>query len=156
MVNRGDSETNRRKVFEHQLTFPVVSQHRWEISRKYGIFATPIAYLIDEQGIIIADVAVGGDAILALTKERGQAMREHMQARLELLRKELEKGQVELQKVESQRTYLHETLLRISGAVRVLEELLAEEPFAEQNGTASTDNAQLAATRSNGIDNRQA
>ncbi len=156
MVSRGDRETNRRKVSEHQLTFPVVLQHRWEISREYGIFATPIAYLIDERGIIVADVAVGGDAILALTKEKRQTMREHMQARLELLRKELEKGQVELQKVESQRTYLHETLLRISGAIRVLEDLLAEEKSVEQNGTGSGDKVQLATARSNGIDNRQA
>ncbi len=82
-------------------------------------------------------------------------MREHMQARLELLRKELEKGQVELQKVESQRTYLHETLLRISGAIRVLEELLAEEQSAEQNGATGADKAQLATTHSNGIESRQ-
>jgi len=83
-------------------------------------------------------------------------MREHMQARLELLRKELEKGQIELQKVESQRTYLHETLLRISGAIRVLEELLAEEQSAEQNGAASADKAQLPTTYPNGSDSRQA
>jgi hypothetical protein len=53
-------------------------------------------------------------------------MRESIQARLETLKKELEKGQAELQKVEAQRTYLHESMLRISGAVQVLEELLAE------------------------------
>ena len=76
-------------------------------------------------------------------------MREHMQARLEFLRKELEKGQIELQKVESQRTYLHETLLRISGAIHVLEELLAEGHPAEQNGTPSADRAQLATPESN-------
>jgi predicted nuclease with TOPRIM domain len=53
-------------------------------------------------------------------------MREQMQARLEALKKELETGQAELQKVEMQRTYLHETVLRISGAVQMLEELLRE------------------------------
>ena len=99
---------------------------------------------------------VDGDAILALTKKRGQAMREHMQARLEMLRMELAKGQVELQKVESQRTYLHETLLRISGAIQLLEELLAEEPSAAQNATASSDKAQLATTLSEGSDSRRA
>jgi len=31
------------------------------------MFATPIAYLIDESGIIIHDVAVGLEPILALT-----------------------------------------------------------------------------------------
>ena len=78
-------------------------------------------------------------------------MREHMQARLELLRKELEKGHVELQKVESQRTYLHETLLRISGAIRVLEELLADEQPNGQHETTSAEKMQLVTTHSNGI-----
>ena len=61
-------------------------------------------------------------------------MREQMQARLEELKKELETGQAELQKVEMQRTYLHETILRISGAVQALEELLREGQAAGQNG----------------------
>jgi predicted nuclease with TOPRIM domain len=59
-------------------------------------------------------------------------MREEIQARLEELKKELETGQAELQKVEMQRTYLHETLLRISGAVQVLEELLTDGPPANK------------------------
>jgi predicted nuclease with TOPRIM domain len=53
-------------------------------------------------------------------------MREQIQARLEELKKELETGQAQLQQVEMQRTYLHETVLRIGGAVQVLEELLRE------------------------------
>jgi predicted nucleic acid-binding Zn-ribbon protein len=93
---------------------------------------------------------------LALTKERGQTMQEHMQARLELLRQELEKGQVELQKVENQRKYLQETLMRISGAIQVLEELLAEGQAAEQNGmvAASTGKAQPAPAHADGIESR--
>jgi peroxiredoxin len=65
MVSRGDPEANRRKVREHGLTFPVVLQRHWEVSRLYGIFATPVGYLIDEAGITMADVAVGPAAILA-------------------------------------------------------------------------------------------
>jgi hypothetical protein len=42
-------------------------------------------------------------------------MRGQVQARLEELKKELEAGQAELQKVEMQRAYLHETVLRIGG-----------------------------------------
>ena len=61
-------------------------------------------------------------------------MREQIQARLEELKKELEAGQAELQKVEMQRTYLHETVLRIDGAKQVLEELLAQQPQGQQNG----------------------
>jgi hypothetical protein len=48
------------------LTFPVVLQPHWEISRRYAMFATPIAYLIGEAGVIAHDVAVGEDAILKL------------------------------------------------------------------------------------------
>jgi predicted nuclease with TOPRIM domain len=62
-------------------------------------------------------------------------IREQMQARLEELKKELETGQAELQKVEMQRTYLRETVLRIDGAVQVLEELLARQPQGQQNGS---------------------
>jgi peroxiredoxin len=70
MVSRGDPQANRDKVAEHSLTFPIVLQRHWEISREYGMFATPIGYLIDEQGQIAADVAVGAEAILALAAAR--------------------------------------------------------------------------------------
>ena len=63
-----------------------------------------------------------------------RTLREQMQARLEELKKELETGQAQLQQVDMQRTYLHETVLRISGAVQVLEELLREGQAARQNG----------------------
>ncbi|MCI0745940.1 MAG: TlpA family protein disulfide reductase, partial [Verrucomicrobia subdivision 3 bacterium] len=66
MISRGEPKENRAKVKEHGLTFPVVLQQQWEISRKYAMFATPIAYLIDEAGIIAADVAVGTEAIQKL------------------------------------------------------------------------------------------
>jgi peroxiredoxin len=66
MVSRRDVDANRQKVKENGLTFPVVLQKQWEISLRYGIFATPVGYLIDEQGIIAADVAVGVEPILGL------------------------------------------------------------------------------------------
>lgn len=66
MVSRGTVEANRHKVRRHRLTFPVVLQRHWEISRLYGMFATPIAYLIDEDGVISTSVAVGPGPILDL------------------------------------------------------------------------------------------
>jgi ABC-type transporter Mla subunit MlaD len=66
-------------------------------------------------------------------------MREQIQARLQALKQELEKGQAELQKVEAQRTYLHETVLRISGAVQALEGLLAEGQPAGQEEAAPSE-----------------
>ena len=66
MVSRGSVEDNRKKVADLGLTFPIVLQSHWEISRAYGIFATPVGYLIDERGILSSDVAVGGESILKL------------------------------------------------------------------------------------------
>ena len=73
MVSRGDAERNRSKVAAHGLTFPVVLQDQWKLSREYAKFATPIGSLIDEEGRIAADVALGLDAILALPS-RAKAM----------------------------------------------------------------------------------
>jgi peroxiredoxin len=66
MISRGEPKENRAKIKEHGLTFPVVLQQQWEISRLYAMFATPVAYLIDEHGIICHDVAVGVEPVLAL------------------------------------------------------------------------------------------
>jgi peroxiredoxin len=66
MVSRGGAEANREKIAEHGLTFPVVLQRRWEVSRDYGMFATPIGFMIDATGMIQSEVAVGADAILKL------------------------------------------------------------------------------------------
>lgn len=66
MISRGDVESNRCEIKEFDLTFPVVIQRHWEVSRAYGMFATPIGYLVDEDGILVADVAVGAGAILSL------------------------------------------------------------------------------------------
>ena len=71
MISRGEPKENRAKVKEHALTFPVLLQAHWEISRRYAMFATPIAYLIDEAGIITNDVAVGMESILNLTATAG-------------------------------------------------------------------------------------
>lgn len=69
LVGRGDAEENRRKAAEHGFEFPVVLQDRWRLSREYGIFATPVGFLIDEQGVIARDVGTGADEILALARD---------------------------------------------------------------------------------------
>ena len=62
------------------LTFPVLLQQRWEISRLYAMVAAPIAYLLDEQGVTSHDVVVGVDPIQALLTElsRGAAATANM------------------------------------------------------------------------------
>jgi peroxiredoxin len=66
LVGRGDPEENRRKAAKFGIKFPVVLQEKWKLSKEYGIFATPVAFLIDAKGVIAQDVAVGKDAILDL------------------------------------------------------------------------------------------
>ncbi|HXW16593.1 MAG TPA: redoxin domain-containing protein [Terriglobia bacterium] len=73
MIGRGDPKANRDKMNNLGLTFPVVLQRSWEISRAYGMFATPIGYLVDEDGVLVEDVAVGGSRILALAAHRRNA-----------------------------------------------------------------------------------
>jgi peroxiredoxin len=66
IVSRGEIEANREKVQEYGLSFPVALQKQWEVSRDYAIFATPVAYLIDEAGVLASDAAVGVEPILGL------------------------------------------------------------------------------------------
>jgi hypothetical protein len=61
-------------------------------------------------------------------------MRDRLQTRLGEMKKEFTTGQAGLQELEKQQMYLRETMLRISGAIQVLEELLANGGSAEQNG----------------------
>lgn len=71
LVGRGDPEVNRRKAEEHGLEFPVVVQDGWKLSKEYGIFATPVGFLIDGDGKIAKGVARGVPDILALAEEGG-------------------------------------------------------------------------------------
>src|SRR5262249_4060501 len=72
MISRGGAEATGEKADELGLTFPVVLQRPWKISLLYGIFAVPIAYLIDEQGMLATDVVVGVPPIRALLEEAKQ------------------------------------------------------------------------------------
>ncbi len=64
-----DPHCNRQKAEAHGFEFPVVLQHRWKLSKKYGIFATPVAFVIGEDGRTARDVAVGVDQIRAVLHE---------------------------------------------------------------------------------------
>jgi peroxiredoxin len=70
MISRGDPAENRAKAEEHGLGFPVLLQKGWTLSKQYGIFATPVAFLVDAEGVLARDVARGRDQILALAQEQ--------------------------------------------------------------------------------------
>lgn len=66
IISRGNIDAVRAEFEERPVPFPVAMQKSWEISRRYAMFATPIAYLIDESGKIAGDIAVGPEPILIL------------------------------------------------------------------------------------------
>jgi hypothetical protein len=68
-------------------------------------------------------------------------MREQIQVRQQELKKEFEIGQTRLQELERQQATLREALLRISGAIQVLEETLASDK-AQQEGISASDSGQ--------------
>jgi peroxiredoxin len=73
MVSRGEPAENRRKAAAAGVEFPIALQSGWRLSKDYGIFATPVAFLVDEEGVIERDVARGPTEILALAREAPRA-----------------------------------------------------------------------------------
>jgi predicted nuclease with TOPRIM domain len=66
-------------------------------------------------------------------------MQEQLQKRLEDLKKEFETGQARLRELETEQAYIRETMLRISGAIQVLQEALGSESKSEEDSTADTE-----------------
>jgi predicted nuclease with TOPRIM domain len=70
-------------------------------------------------------------------------MREELEQRLEALKNEFEIGQAKLGRLDREQLVLRETLLRISGAIQVLEETLGvrDQGAENQDETLPNDNA---------------
>jgi prefoldin subunit 5 len=63
--------------------------------------------------------------IANLEPYRETNVQEQIESRLDELKQEFTRGQARFQEVDAQQSALRETLLRISGAIQVLEEVLA-------------------------------
>lgn len=72
-VGRGDADENRRKAAQYGIVVPFALQQGWRLSKEYGIFATPVAFLIDERGVIAHDAAIGAEPILSLARTEAAA-----------------------------------------------------------------------------------
>ena len=66
-------------------------------------------------------------------------MKEQLQTRLAALKAEFESGQERLAEVENQAVQLRQTLLRISGAIQVLEEELTASGTENGDVTAKSE-----------------
>jgi len=59
VVNNGAPDSTRLWASDVQARFPVLGQEKFELSKRYEVFATPFAFLIDEQGIITSKGIIG-------------------------------------------------------------------------------------------------
>ncbi|NEO43623.1 MAG: hypothetical protein F6K55_05585 [Moorea sp. SIO4A3] len=66
-------------------------------------------------------------------------MKQQLEQRLQALKSEFESGQKMITDLENQKVNLRDTLLRISGAIQVIEELLAETNMAGENQAQSLE-----------------
>jgi methylamine dehydrogenase accessory protein MauD len=54
IVCNGNFEEVQAWAEHHSTSLSVLRQSNWDISKRYEIFATPFAFIIDEQGVIVA------------------------------------------------------------------------------------------------------
>jgi methylamine dehydrogenase accessory protein MauD len=69
-VTHGDLQAVADWVRETGALFPVAAQHNWSISRRYEVFATPFAFLIDAQGVVQAKGIVSQEQHLRFLRSR--------------------------------------------------------------------------------------
>ena len=66
IITTGDAEKNRQFFREHKITGPVLLQKDSEVATAYQANGTPTGYLINAEGKIASELAVGAEALLAL------------------------------------------------------------------------------------------
>jgi peroxiredoxin len=54
VVDNGDLTSTRDWTRELGVTFPVLVQERYELSKRYEAYATPFAFVIDERGVVLS------------------------------------------------------------------------------------------------------
>jgi methylamine dehydrogenase accessory protein MauD len=59
VVNNADPDATRQWALETKASFPVLAQEKFSLSKRYEVFVTPFAFLIDEQGIIVSKGIAG-------------------------------------------------------------------------------------------------
>jgi peroxiredoxin len=66
VITSGEAEENQRLVEEYGLRCTVLLQEDREVATAYQANGTPVGYLIDEQGVLASEIAVGAQNLLAL------------------------------------------------------------------------------------------
>ncbi len=78
VIHNADAEAVRGWIKDHSPRFPVALQERFSVSKRYEVFATPFAFLIDEHGVIAARGIVSTKQYLGFVLTRaGHEDKEH-------------------------------------------------------------------------------
>jgi methylamine dehydrogenase accessory protein MauD len=82
VVNNGDPTESRQWAAEIHARFPILMQEKFSVAKRYEIFATPFAFLIDERGIIASSGVVGNAQYLGyvLTGAGSRVKKRHDEA----------------------------------------------------------------------------
>jgi methylamine dehydrogenase accessory protein MauD len=64
VVNNGEPDESREWAVEIHARFPILIQDKFSVAKRYEIFATPFAFLIDEHGVITSSGIVGSPQYL--------------------------------------------------------------------------------------------
>lgn len=59
VVNNGTLDETRKWAAEVQAGFPILSQEKFSVSKRYEAFVTPFAFLLNEQGVIASKGIAG-------------------------------------------------------------------------------------------------
>ena len=62
VVNSGEPEATRQWAAEVRAGFPVLAQQQFSVSKRYEMYATPFAFLIDERGVIASKGIINNGA----------------------------------------------------------------------------------------------
>jgi methylamine dehydrogenase accessory protein MauD len=78
VINNGEPDNSREWADEIQAQFPILIQAKFSVAKRYEIFATPFAFLIDERGIIASSGIVGSAQYLGyVLTSAGNRTRKH-------------------------------------------------------------------------------
>lgn len=81
-INNADPEAGRKWAAEAGAEFPVLLQEKWKTSKRYEVFATPFAFLIDEHGVVASKGIVNSKQHIGfvLDRRRDGDKAEHVEA----------------------------------------------------------------------------
>ena len=79
-VNNGDLEQVRQWARQVNAQFPVLVQRQWDVSKRYEVFATPFAFLIDEERFVVSKGFIGSGEHLGYLLSAARTSEKHQLA----------------------------------------------------------------------------